>query len=190
LSHRQIIVKGNASLIAFSSPADDLITLHIVTGANTSVTHDTGIVIYLDHCGGRITSVVRGARWKTRRRNALLLGEIKQQIALPGVARGTPRLSVVSLGVVCHEQLSKHRSRPYDFVALRLYHHAILSLPDTGGLENACALHVHHAHTAHSHRLELGGMTEDGEVNPSLLGRLIQRGTQGYLYRHTVDGHR
>jgi hypothetical protein len=134
LAHGQIVIKRYTGRIALASTPNDVIALHVITGTYTAVAHDTGIVVHLNHRRRHVLPGLNRSPWEAGRGNALLRGEIEQQIRF---ACGTPGVTIVArhcLWIVCHEEFGQHRPGALDGVALRLHHHAVLSLPNAGGL--------------------------------------------------------
>src|SRR5262249_52120896 len=91
------------------------------------------------------------------------------------------------LWIICHEEFGQHSAGALHGSALRLYHHAILGLPNTGRLQDARPLHFDHTHTTHGDRLEFGGVTEHRDRDPSAQGRVVQGGTGRHSNLVTVN---
>ena len=49
LAHRHVGIKGDAGRISLAGTPNDIVTLHLVTGTNTAIAQDAGIVVHLNH---------------------------------------------------------------------------------------------------------------------------------------------
>ena len=103
LAHRQVVIKSDTGQIAFAGTSDDLIALHVITGTNAAVAHDAGVVVHLDHRRRDVMPMIKRPRWEARRRDALLLGQVEEQITFARIALPVAVVGLVCLRIVRHQ---------------------------------------------------------------------------------------
>src|SRR4029450_3945060 len=86
LAHWQVVIKRNTGRIALAGTSNDVVALHVITGAYAAITHNAGIMVHLNYRRRHILSLCHRPRREAWCGNALLRREIEQQI---GFARGT-----------------------------------------------------------------------------------------------------
>jgi hypothetical protein len=91
-------------------------------------------MVYLNHRRRHIPSRRHRPRREAWGGNALLRREIEQQIGFAHRILGVTVVLRRCLRIICHEEFGQHSAGALHGIALRLHHHAILGLPNTGCL--------------------------------------------------------